>query len=167
VHATRAILPPLLAVLLLAPATPASVAGLGALHRLALEVVVTPDHPGVAAPELAGRLDAVLRAGPPALAVDPGSSDTLRLTVSIHQVSATELRGFYLPFSGRYGLGFVRLAVERAVAVPGVVAPVRAIVWQAERPVRVPWHRAAAAVAPLADALIAEFLEECRRASGP
>jgi hypothetical protein len=166
-YPTRTILPSLLATLLLVAATQALAAGLGALDRLALEVVVSPDHPGVAAEELAGRLDAALRAGGPALAVDPSSSDTLRLTVSIHRVSATELRGFYLPFSGHYGLGFVRLAVERAVTVPGVAGPVRAIVWEAERPVRVPWHRSGSGVTPLTDALVAEFLEDYRRAIRP
>jgi hypothetical protein len=163
----RALLPSLLAALLLAAATETPAAGLGALPRLALEVSVSPEHPGVAADELAGRLDAALRAGRPAPAVDPGSSDTLRLTVSVHRVSATELRGFYLPFSGFYGLGFVRLAVERAVTVPGVAGPVRAVVWQAERPVRMPWHRSGAGIPPLADALVAEFLEDYRRTTGP
>jgi hypothetical protein len=164
---TVPVLPSLLAALLLAAATETPAAGLGALPRLALEVSVSPEVPGVAAGELAGRVDAALRAGRPAPAVDPASPDTLRLTVSVDRVNATELRGFYLPFSGDYGLGFVRLAVERAVTVPGVAGPVRAVVWQAERPVRMPWHRSGTAIAPLADALIAEFLEAYRRASEP
>ncbi len=62
-YPTRTILPLLLAALLIAAATQAPAAGLGALDRLALEVVVSPDHPGVAAEELVGRLDAALRAG--------------------------------------------------------------------------------------------------------
>jgi hypothetical protein len=164
----RLFLPPLIATLLLAApaAAQAPAAGLGALHRVAVEVVVSPDLPGVVAGELARRLEAAVREGRPAPAVDPGSADLLRLTVSIHRVSATELRGFYLPFSGSYGLGAVRLAVERAVTVPGVAGPVRAVVWQAERLVRAPWHRASAGIGPLADALVAGFLEDYRGAVG-
>jgi hypothetical protein len=158
----------LAALLLAAPAAAqAPATGLGALHRLATEVVVSPDHPGVAAEELARRLDAGLRAARPGLAVGAGSTDVLRLTVAVDRVGATELRGFYLPFSGLYGLGAVRLAVERAVTVPGVAEPVRAVVWQAERPVRGPWHRSGAAIPPLVDALLAAFLEDYRRVAGP
>jgi hypothetical protein len=154
--------------LLAAPAAAqAPAAGLGALHRVAIEVVVSPDHPGVAADELARRLDAALRTARPGLAVDPGSADVLRLTVAVDRVSATELRGFYLPFSGLYGLGAVRLGVVRAVTVPGVAQPVRAVVWQAERHVRGPWHRSSTAIPPLVDALLAAFLEDYRRAAGP
>jgi hypothetical protein len=82
-------------------------------------------------------------------------------------VSATELRGFYLPFSGWYGLGSVRLAVERAVTVPGVAGPVRAVVWQAERPVQTSWQRSGAAIVTLVDALAVGFLEDYRRTVGP
>jgi hypothetical protein len=167
---TRVLLLPLLtaALLLAAPAAaPAPVAGLGALHRVALEATVSPDHPVVAAEGLARRLEAALRAGGPAPAVARDSADVLRLTVSVSRVGATELRGFYLPFSGSYGLGSVRLAVERAVTVQGVAGPVRAVVWQAEHPVRVSWQRSGAAIVTLVDALAAGFLEDYRRAVGP
>jgi hypothetical protein len=160
---------PLLAVLLLAApaAAQAPAAGLRALPGVAIDVVVSPDHPGVTGEALAGRVETALRAGRPAPAVEPGSADVLRLTVAVHRVSATELRGFYLPFSGFYGLGSVRLVVERAASVPGVTGPVRAVVWQAERSARGPWERSAAAVVALADALVAGFLEDYRRAAGP
>jgi hypothetical protein len=154
--------------LLAAPAAAqAPAAGLAALHRVAIEVVVSPGHPGVAADELARRLDAALRTARLGLAVDPGSADLLRLTVAVDRVGATELRGFYLPFSGFYAIGAVRLAIVRAVTLPGVADPVRAVVWQAERPIRGPWDRSGAAIAPLADALLAELLEDYRRAAGP
>ena len=163
------LLPPLIAVLLLAApaAAQAPAAGLGALPRVALEAVVSPDHPGVAAEDLARRLETALRAGGPAPAVAPGSAGVLRLTVSVSRVSATELRGFYLPFSGWYGLGSVRLAVERTVTVQGVAGPVRAVVWQAERPVQTSWQRSGAAIVTLVEALAAGFLEDYRRAVGP
>ena len=65
------LLAPLIAALLLAaPAVAqAPAAGLGALPRVALEVTVSPDHPGVPAEDLARRLEAALRAGGPAPAV--------------------------------------------------------------------------------------------------
>jgi hypothetical protein len=148
-------------------AAQAPAAGLGALRRLAIEVVVAPDHPGVSVPELTRRLDAALRAARPELAVEAGSADVLRLTVAVDRVGATELRGFYLPFSGFYGIGAVRLAMERAVTVPGVAGPVRAVVWQAERPVRGAWDRSGAAIAARVDALLTAFLEDYRRAAGP
>jgi hypothetical protein len=142
-------------------------AGLGALQRLAIEVAVAPDLPGMAAPELARRVDAALRAARPGPAVEAGSAEVLRLTVAVDRVGATELRGFYLPFSGFYGIGAVRLAVERAVTVPGVAERVRAVVWQAERPVRGPWDRSGATIVLLVDALLAALLEDYRRAAGP
>lgn len=163
-------LPPLIAaaLLLAAPAVAQDpAAGLGALRRLAVEVTVSPDHPGVTAEELARRLESALRAGSPGAVIDPGSSDVLRLTVAVRRVGASELRGFYLPFSGSYGLGAVRLAVERAVTVEGVTGLVRAVVWQAERPVRTTWNGSGAAIIGGADVLVAGFLEDYRRAGGP
>jgi hypothetical protein len=164
----RALSSPLIAALLLAaPVTAQAPAGLRALPHVAIDVIVSPEHPDVAGEALATRLEAALRAARPAPAIDPGSPDVLRLAVSVLRVSAIELRGFYLPFSGFYGIGSVRLAVERAVSVPEVAEPVRAVVWQAERPVRGPWQQSGAAVTALADTLVAAFLEDYRRAVGP
>lgn len=146
-----------------APAT----AGLKGLGRVAIEVTLAPDHPGVIPAELERRLDATLRAAQPAPHVDRRSPDVLRLAVAVRRVSTTELRGYYLPFSGSYGLGSVRLAVVRAVAVPGVAGPVGAVVWQAERLAHAPWRRSGAEIAGLLDELVTAFLEDYRQAVGP
>ena len=77
-------------------------------------------------------------------------------------VSATTLRGFWLPFSGVYGVGTLRLAVERMVTVPGVERAVPAVVWQAERTVAGPWRKADQEIARSLDEMAAEL-----RATGP
>ncbi len=146
-----------------APAT----AGLRGLGRVAIELTLAPDHPGVIPEELERRLDATLRGSHPAPTVDPRSPDVLRLTVTVRRVSTTELRGYYLPFSGSYGLGSVRLAVVRPVAVPGVAGPVGAVVWQAERLARAPWPRSGAEITGLLDELVAAFLADYRHATRP
>src|SRR5262249_46644798 len=56
---------------------------------------------------------------PNAPAPDSKSPDRLRLVIAVREVSGNELRGFYLPMSGTYGIGSVRLTVERQVVVVG------------------------------------------------
>jgi hypothetical protein len=88
--------------------------------------------------------------------------DRIRLTVSVRPVSATTLRGFWLPFSGVYGVGTLRLAVERMVTLPGVARAVPAVVWQAERALAGPWRNADQDIARSLDEMAAEL-----HATGP
>jgi len=82
----------------------------------------------------------------------------------VRSYSSSELRGFYLPLSQTYGIGPVRLAVERPAAIAGLPAPVPAIVWQAERLAKGPWRASAAEILALTDAVLASFLADYRRA---
>ena len=109
---------------------------------------------------LRARLAATLRrTSPPVLAAD-GAVDALRLRVAVQPRSATELRGFWLPFSGTYAIGVVRLALERPVIVTETDRPATAIVWQDDRTIAVPWRAAAEAVARAADDLLDALLRE-------
>src|SRR4030095_1557804 len=101
----------------MAPALPLAAAdaaawpGLRGLKRVGIEVIFTPDHPQLAPEVIEKRLEDALLAGPNAPALDPGSTDRLRLVVAVREVSGNELRGFYLPMSGTYGIGTGRPAV--------------------------------------------------------
>jgi hypothetical protein len=118
--------------------------------------------PGTAAEALSARLVAALCGGNAAATIRSGVADRLRLTVSVHPVSATALRGFWLPFSGMYGIGTLRLGVERMVLLPGGTGPVPAIVWHAERPVGNPWRTTVQQIVNRLDEMAAELV-----ASGP
>jgi hypothetical protein len=136
--------------------------GLAGLPRVALDIVLAPHHPGPVPDDLEQRILDALRQSRPAPVVDPASADRLILVVAVRPVNASELRGFWLPFSGTYGIGMVRLAVERAVTVRGLSGPIPAVVWQAERQVNGPWHRAPADIVALLDELLTAFLEDYR-----
>jgi hypothetical protein len=127
-------------------------------------VAIEIRHPSTATTveELRSRLVSALCGGDPAGTVRSGVGNRIRLTVSVRPVSATTLRGFWLPFSGVYGVGTLRLAVERLVNVPGVEHAVPAMVWQAERAVAGPWRNADREIARSLDEMAAEL-----RASGP
>ena len=144
---------------LLATAAPASAEVLGGVTRLA--VVVDLAHPvdGVTADELRRRLAAVAGGRAPAVTLDDGSADRLLLTVAVRPQSASALRGFWLPFSGTYAIGTVRLGLERAVHLPGQ-APrtVSAIVWQRERVVATRWSAAGAAITSALQELLDDLL---------
>jgi hypothetical protein len=151
-----------------AEAVEESVRGLQGLRRVAVEITFSPAHAGVPADDAQSRIEDVLRWSlPTAPAVDARSPDRLRLTISVREVSSSELRGFYLPFSGSYGIGLVRLAVERMVTVPGAQMPVRAAVWQVERHTRASWRASADEILGLAEDLAELFVEDYRRALGP
>ena len=138
------------------------------VRRVAVDVAFDPDHPRVAPEELERRLEEALRQATPAPRVDQQSPDVLRLTVSVRQISANDLRGFYLPFSGAYGIGVVRLALERQVTVPGLAQPMPAVVWQAERVARAGWLQSGQEVMAHLEELAVIFLEDYRRAAaGP
>ena len=145
-----------------------SARGLRGLRRVAVEIAFSPAHPGVPTDDAQSRIEDVLRGSLPAAPViDARSLDRLRLTISVREVSSSELRGFYLPFSGSYGIGLVRLAVERQVTLPGVSTPVRAVVWQAERHARADWRRSAAEILDIAQDLAEIFVDDYRRAQAP
>ena len=151
-----------------AEAVEESVRGLQGLRRVAIEIAFSPAHSGVPADDAQSRIEDVLRGSlPTAPVLDARSPDRLRLTISVREVSSSELRGFYLPFSGSYGIGLGRLAAERMVTVPGAPAPVRAVVWQVERHPRAAWRAAADAILGLAEDLAELFVEDYRRALGP
>jgi hypothetical protein len=139
---------------------------LKSVRRVAVDVAFDPDHPRVAPGELERRLEEALRQAAPAPRVDQQSPDVLRLTVSVRQISANDLRGFYLPFSGAYGIGVVRLALERQVTVPGLPQSMPAVVWQAERVARAGWLQSGQEVIAHLDELAGIFLEDFRRAAG-
>ena len=134
--------------------------GLQGLRRVALEITMTPDHPLLDPGALEQRLEELLLTGASAPRLDPRSPDRIRLAVAVRQHSGSELRGFYLPFSGLYGIGSVRLSVERLATIPGLAAPIPAVVWQQERQARGPWHRSAAEIMALVGELAAAFVEE-------
>jgi hypothetical protein len=114
------------------------------------------------------RLEEILKTSLPAAPVlDARSADRLRLTEAVRAYSSSELRGFYLPFSGTYGIGPVKLAVERMVTIPGVAAPVKAIVWQTERQARGAWRTSASEILGLVEELAEDFLDDYRRVTAP
>ena len=141
--------------------------GLQALPRIALEVVMSPELPGLSTDELERRIRAASATARPAPTLDPSAPDRLRLGVAVRPHSSAELRGFYLPFSGTYGIGPVRLVVERPVTIASLSQPVPAIVWEAERLAKGPWRLAATEIRALVDAVLAAFLNDYRRAAGP
>jgi hypothetical protein len=155
----------------LAAADAAAWPGLRGLRRVGIEVVFTPDHPQLAPEVVEKRLEDTLLASPNAPAPDAKSPDRLRLVVAVREVSGNELRGFYLPMSGTYGIGSVRLTVERQVVVVGergsaAGAPIPALVWQVERQARAPWRRSGAEIMGLVDDLVASFVEDLRGDGG-
>lgn len=140
---------------------------LRALSRVALEISLVPDHPLVSVEDLERRVEEALRQGQPAPMPDPKSPDRLHVTISVRSYNASELRGFYLPFSGNYGIGAVRLAVERPAVVRGLAAPVTAVVWQSERQAKASWDRSGREILALVDELVGLFLEDYARAVSP
>jgi hypothetical protein len=145
--------------------------GLRGIKRVGIEVIFTPDHPQLAPEVVEKRLEDALLGSPNAPTPDPRSLDRLRLVVAVREVSGNDLRGFYLPMSGTYGLGSVRLTVERQVVVVGergsaAGARIPALVWQVERQARAPWRRSGAEIMGLVDDLVASFVEDLRGDGG-
>jgi hypothetical protein len=139
--------------------------GLARLRQVEVSVEIqypldfmTPEDLVIRLQDLLGRPDA-------SLLVSERSTDRLRVTVSVRPASSATLRGFWLPFSGTYAIGAVRLGVERLVTMPG--PPPRsfpAVVWQTDRVVGVPWHAAEREIARVLDEMVAELLEARRQA---
>ena len=140
--------------------------GLRNLGRLALELSLPPDLAD-AARDLAGRVERALAATPGTLVLDRGSPDTLRVVATVRAEGATRMRGFWLPFSGTYAVGAVRLEVERPVLLPGATpaaAPVPAIVWRRDRVIAGPWRHATTEIGGAVEELIRALLDDHGRA---
>jgi hypothetical protein len=149
----------------LATSAGAQLPGLARLRQV--DIAVDVDHPlDFMTPEdLSARLQDRLGQVESSILVSDRSTDRIRLTVAVRPTSASTLRGFWLPFSGTYAVGAVRLGVERLVTMPG--PPPRsfpAIVWQTERIVGVPWHAAEREISRVLDEMVAELLDARRQA---
>lgn len=121
-------------------ATAGERAGLTRLRQVCLSVEVAHPLRTMTADDLTAHLMSALQGAELPLTIQNDVSDRIRLIVSVRPMSATMLRGFWLPFSGTYGIGVVRLGVERTVSLPGVPPPFPAVVWQTERTVGSPWQ---------------------------
>ena len=139
----------------LAAAEPIGLAGLGQVA-----VVVDMERPleATTSADLGARLASALRRRDPPIVVSDGAADRVRLRVFVHPMSATTLRGFWLPFSGTYGVGGVRLGVERMVTHAQASRAFPAVVWQTERAVGAPWRATDEEIARLVDEMVAELL---------
>ena len=141
--------------------TPAVAGILDDVARIAVSVEMEHPVEATAVDALERRLNAFLVDLAPALTLDAASPDHLRLTVAVRPYSSSALRGYYLPFSGTYAIGTVRISLERTVRLPGgVPQTVPAIVWQRERAVATRWAAAGAAI----DGAVTELLETLRTA---
>lgn len=145
-----------------APRVDAAWPGLRGVKRVAVEVLFAPDHPQLAPEVVEKRIEDALLAGPTAPKPDPRSADRLRLVVSVRRVTSNDLRGYYLPMSGYYSVGTVRLVVERQMVVPGSppASAVPAIVWQMERHALGPWRRSQEQIMALIDDLVATLIDD-------
>ena len=139
---------------------------LQALPRVAVEVTLSPNHPDLLVEDVRRRVEDALRRSSIAPAVEVGSAERLHLVVAVRAYSSSDLRGFYLPLSQAYGIGPVRLVLERPAQVAGLAAPVVVPVWQAERQAKGPWRTSAAQILELTDEVVAAFLDDYRRAVG-
>jgi hypothetical protein len=153
----------LLAAPLVGRAAAEPAAALVGLTTIGVDVELHPSQESLSPGELARRIEARLRAAAPALTLDPASPARLRLTVLVRPYNATALRGFWLPFSGTYGIGPIRLSVERPATVAGVSSPLRASVWHVERQAAGPWRQSPAEILTLLDQALADFLDASRR----
>jgi hypothetical protein len=148
------------------PAPADELASLARLRQVSLSVQVAHPLPTMTAGDLNAHVVSVLRTADPPLTIHDGLADRIRLTISVRPMSATELRGFWLLFSGIYGIGAVRLGVERMVDVPGEQRPFPALVWQTERIVGSAWQVTDRQIVRLVDEMVAELLEARHRRTG-
>jgi hypothetical protein len=155
------------ALLLAAPsvgrATAEPARALAGITSIGVDVELDPSQDSLSSGELAQRIETRLRAAAPDVTLDPASTTRLRLTVRVRPYNATALRGFWLPFSGTYGIGPVRLSVERTAAVTGTSEPVLASVWHAERQAAGPWRESPAEIVKLLDQTLSDFLDVYHR----
>ena len=153
----------LLAAPSVAQATAEPASALAGVTTIGVDVELHPSQESLSPEQLARQIESRLRAAAPALTVDPASPTRLRLTVRVRPYSATALRGFWLPFSGTYGIGPVRLSVERTAMVTGTSEPVLASVWHAERQAAGPWRESPAEIFKLLDQALSDFLDAYHR----
>ncbi len=138
-------------------ATPAAARILDGVVRIAVSVEIDNPVEGVTGVALQRRLAMFIADLTPGVTLDPAGGDRVRLAVLVRPHSSSALRGYYLPFSGTYAIGTVRLSIERIVELPGSTPrTVPAIVWQRERSVATRWAAAGAAV----DGAVSEVLED-------
>jgi fatty acid desaturase len=149
----------LLATLLVASAVPAATetVALTALRHVAVVVDLERPLEAMTAADLSARLVDALRRIEPPVTLAEGAADRVRLRVFVEPVSATTLRGFWLPFSGTYGVGGVSLAVERVVTHENAPRAFAAVVWQTERAVGAPWRATDQEVVRLLDEMVGEL----------
>jgi hypothetical protein len=140
--------------------------GLERLSQVTVETGLDTQIPGLSADELTRHVEAMLADAASRPLIDVASSNRLRLRVSVRPISATTLRGFYLPFSGTYGIGSVRLSVARAAAVAGVPRSIPAVVWEEERLVAAPWWQTQPAVMRAVNEIVSVFLASYQAAEG-
>lgn len=145
------------------PATADERAGLVRMRQVSVRVDIAHPVEAVTAEDLAAHVVTALRGATPPLGIEDSAPDRLRVTVAVRPMGATALRGFWLPFSGTYAIGAVRLGVERMVTLPGSPRAIPAVVWETERTVGGPWHGADRQIARLLDEMVAEFLDARRR----
>lgn len=163
---SRSVVAALLVALLMMAASPTRAddpGSLAALRRVSLGVEVAHPLHTMTAADLTAHIVSVLRSANPPLTVHDGLDDRIRLTISVRSVSATELRGFWLPFSGIYGIGTVRLSVERMVEISREPRPVPALVWRTERIVGSAWRVTDGHIVRLVDEMFAELLQARHR----
>jgi hypothetical protein len=140
--------------------------GLQGVVRVGVDVSLSPNHPDLVVEEVRRRVEAGVRRGQPAPVVETGSAERLHLTVGVRAYTSSELRGFYLPLSQAYGIGPVRLVLERPAQLSGLGAPITVQVWQAERQAKGAWRNSAAEILDLTDGVVAAFLVDYGRAFG-
>ena len=138
--------------------------GASAGAAVAVDVTVSPNNPDFVIEEVRRRVETGPAGQPHGR--ETGSAERLHLTVGVRAYSSSELRGFYLPLSQAYGIGPVRLVVERPAQVSGLGAPIAVQVWQAERQAKSVWRNSAAEILELTDEVVAAFLTDYRRAFG-
>ena len=151
----------LVAVALIAAAVGAGVARAADVDLLRdvtrIAVSVDMQHPidDVSQDGLQRRVAAALAGRRPGVAVEAAAPDRLHLAIAVRPHSSAALRGFYLPFSGDYGIGTVRLSLERSVRLVAERGPtLTATVWEREVQIATRWSAAGAAI----DAAVQELL---------
>jgi hypothetical protein len=154
-----------LVVMVAGAATADERASLIQLRQVSLGVEIEHPLPTMTVDDLTAHVVTSLREAEPLLVTREGLTDRIRVIVSVRPMSATTLRGFWLPFSGTYGIGAVRLAVERLVNLPGAPRPFPALVWETERVVGSSWQATDREIARLVDEMVREMVATRRQRS--
>ena len=140
--------------------------GLQGLQRVAVDVTVSPNHPDLIVEEVRRRVEDGLRRAQPAPVVETGSADRLHLMVGVRAYSSPSFAASTCRCPQAYGIGPVRLVLERPAQVSGLGAPITVPVWQAERQAKAAWRNSAVEILELTDEVVAAFLLDYQRALG-